>query len=410
MGTADRLAQYRAKRKFAHTPEPEGKLAAAGYTLAFVIQKHAATRLHYDFRLELDGVMLSWAVPKGPSFDPTDKRMAIRTEDHPASYNTFEGTIPKGHYGAGTVIVWDQGTWEPVGDPRQGLAAGKLLFKLHGQKMAGLWELVNIGKGAEKQVPWILFKKRDGHARPKAADYDVVTALPDSVLRQPLDLPEKVTASDTQGGAVKAALPAKLPPQLATLATGVPAAGDWVYEIKFDGYRLMARIEDGEPRLITRGGHDWSVKMPGLVDELASLGLGSAWLDGEIVVLGDDGSPSFNALQNSFDRSRTDDIVYFLFDAPFFEGHDLRQVPLHERRALLKALFEQKQPVRLRFSEAFEADPASILQSACGMQLEGPDRQTRGRTVRLRPHRDLAQAQMQAAPGIHRRRFHRPGG
>ena len=176
------LGAYRAKRNFAATPEPAGdEVTERRGLLAYVIQKHAATRLHYDLRLEHGGVMWSWAVPKGPSYDPVDKRVAIKTEDHPISYNSFEGTIPKGQYGAGTVLVWDRGTWEPVGDPAQGLAAGKLLFTLHGQKLHGQWELVRIKpKDNERQDPWILFKKRDGHARPRA-DYDVVRALPDSV-------------------------------------------------------------------------------------------------------------------------------------------------------------------------------------------------------------------------------------
>jgi bifunctional non-homologous end joining protein LigD len=383
----DPLERYRTKRNFDKTPEPsgaDGALGSQGETLGFVIQKHAATRLHYDFRLELDGVMLSWAVPKGPSYDPKDKRMAVRVEDHPISYNTFEGTIPRGQYGAGTVIVWDRGTWQPVGDPRQGLAAGKLLFTLHGQKMAGLWELVRIGKPEERQVPWLLFKKHDAFERPRA-EYDVVTALPDSVVAKPLRAASTATrghhgAAGADSGAsppalsaaVKAELPLKLGPQLATLSTGLPVSSDWTFEIKFDGYRLLTRIEHGVPRLITRGGHDWTAKMPALARDLADLGVKSAWLDGEIVVLGADGMPDFNALQNAFDRgSATDVIVYFLFDVPFFEGYDLRSEPLRERRRLLKAFLDDKQTERVRFSADFDADPATILQSAANLGLEG---------------------------------------
>lgn len=180
----DPLAAYRAKRDFRATSEPQGGHAEPGKTLSFVIQKHAASHLHYDFRLELDGVLVSWAVPKGPSFDPADKRMAIRVEDHPLSYASFEGTIPPKQYGAGTVIVWDNGTWEPIGDAREGLAKGKLAFTLHGQKLAGEWELIKIAKRGERQEPWLLFKRRDGFALPKA-EYDVVTALPDSVIAKP---------------------------------------------------------------------------------------------------------------------------------------------------------------------------------------------------------------------------------
>jgi bifunctional non-homologous end joining protein LigD len=371
---ADALAKYKAKRNFSRTSEPsEGGQAQPG-ALQFVVQKHAASRLHYDFRLELGGVLVSWAVPKGPSFDPLQKRMAIHVEDHPLSYASFEGTIPPKQYGAGTVIVWDRGTWEPVGDARKGLAAGKLVFRLHGHKLEGLWELVNIAKGGERQEPWILFKKRDAFARPHA-EYDVVSALPDSVSKTP---PRAATHGDAQAlsvpGAVKAALPARLTPQLATLAAGVPrgAADDWVFEIKFDGYRIIVRIDDGKATLLTRGGHDWSAKMPALVSQFEALGVRSAWLDGEIVVLGANGSPDFNALQNAFDRGRrTDEIVMFLFDVPYFEGFDLRGVRLDQRRSLLQGLLEARPSERLRFSAAFDADPTSLLRSACQMNLEG---------------------------------------
>jgi bifunctional non-homologous end joining protein LigD len=376
----DALSLYRAKRNFAITSEPaEGGEANAG-SLSFVVQKHAASRLHYDFRLELDGVMLSWAVPKGPSFDPKEKRMAIHVEDHPISYSSFEGTIPPKQYGAGTVIVWDNGTWEPVGDPRAGLAAGKLVFRLQGQKLQGLWELVKIAKGGERQEPWILFKKKDAFAKPHA-EYDVVMALPDSVIAKPLkkkapaaakSAQKRKTPVDPLAAARKASVPLTIKPQLATLAAGIPSSGEWLYEIKFDGYRIMARIDQGKVALITRGGHDWAGKMPGLVAELEELGLNASYLDGEIVVLGANGAPDFNALQNAFDRRQgAERIVYFVFDAPFFEGADLRDVPLKDRRALLKDFFEERASEHVRFSADFEADPSSILRSACQMQLEG---------------------------------------
>ncbi|MES2991738.1 MAG: DNA ligase D [Pseudomonadota bacterium] len=375
------LATYWAKRNFDLTAEPRGEHGAATEGRSFVVQKHAASRLHYDFRLELGGVLVSWALPKGPSFDPADKRIAVHVEDHPLSYGSFEGTIPPKQYGAGTVIVWDNGTWEPVGDPVQGLAKGKLLFQLHGQKLQGLWELVRIAKPGDKQDLWILFKKHgDAHARPKA-EYDVLSALPDSVIARPLKKPAPPAAAGTgrrrQGqaaiaGAVKAKLPATLSPQLATLSAGIPATGEWLCEIKFDGYRIMARLEDGQARLITRGGHDWSAKMPELVAELASMKIGSAWLDGEIVVLDEAGLPNFNRLQKAFDRKGSGaGIDYFLFDLPFFEGYDLRAVPLVERRRLLQALLDDKGTTHVRYSADFAGDPASVLQSACRMQLEG---------------------------------------
>jgi bifunctional non-homologous end joining protein LigD len=376
------LAKYWARRNFSVTAEPRGEPVAAGERLTFVVQKHAASRLHYDFRLELGGVLVSWALPKGPSFDPTDKRIAVRVEDHPLSYGTFEGTIPPRQYGAGTVIVWDNGTWEPVGDPSEALAKGKVLFKLHGQKLMGLWELVNIAKPGDKQQLWILFKKRgDAHARPKA-EFDVLTAFPDSVITRPLTLPVAAAApspSTSKGagkeavrGAIKAPLPAKLLPQLATLAAGVPARGKWLCEIKLDGYRIMACFDEGAVSLITRGGHDWSSKMPALVAELESMGVGSAWLDGEIVVRDERGLPSFNRLQKAFDgHSGSNDIDYFVFDMPYFEGYDLREVALLERKKLLKALLDDKTTEHLRYTAEFEGDPATVLASACKLGLEG---------------------------------------
>jgi bifunctional non-homologous end joining protein LigD len=364
----DPLARYWAKRNFAVTSEPRGSSAdASSSTLAFVVQKHAATRLHYDFRLEWGGVMWSWAVPRGPSYDPTDKRMAIHTEDHPLSYNSFEGTIPPRQYGAGTVIVWDNGTWEPAVDPVQGLKDGKLVFTLHGHKLHGMWELVRIAKPGDKQDAWLLFKKRDRYARARN-EYDVLQALPDSVIAKPL---KKVPGARPQG-AVKAPLPRTLAPQLASLASAAPTSPDWSWEIKLDGYRVMARVEAGRATLITRGGHDWSARMPALVQAVESLGLGSAWLDGEIVVMHrETGTPDFNALQNAFDRRRTDAIEYFLFDLPYFEGYDLRKVALEQRRELLKEVLAEHPHARLRYSATFDADAASLLESARRMGLEG---------------------------------------
>ena len=386
------LARYNAKRDFTITSEPGPVRARQGKQLSFVIQKHDATRLHYDFRLELDGVLVSWAIPKGPSFDPKERRLAVHVEDHPVAYGTFEGTIPKGQYGAGTVIVWDHGTWEPVGDPQAGMKAGKLVLRLHGQKLAGLWELVRIAKPGERQEPWLLFKKHDEWERPHA-DYDVVNALPDSVIahpREPLDAEplaairragrtaaavKKATATvDASGleGAKKAALPATLSPQLATLAKTAPTHGDWLYEIKFDGYRLMTRIAKGKATIFTRGGHDWTHKMQPLADELATLGIASGWLDGEAVVLDGEGLPHFNLLQNALDSKRSSEaIVYYVFDAPFIDGQDLREVPLHARRALLKQVIEAHAGDKVRFSADFPADAAKVLETACNLKLEG---------------------------------------
>lgn len=381
---ADSLRTYRSKRDFTKTTEPRGRLARNGKQLAFVIQKHDATRLHYDFRLELDGVLLSWAVPKGPSFDPRDKRMAVRTEDHPLAYGTFEGTIPDGQYGAGRVNVWDSGTWQPIGDPRKSLAAGKLAFTLEGHKLSGAWELVRMHKPAERREAWLLFKKRDALAR-RREDFDVVVEQPDSVAKRPArtgrydaDVAQDTAARRgyrTSGtwppGAIRAPLPATLSPQLATLASGVPDVGEWRFEIKFDGYRLLARIEGGRARLITRGGHDWTSRFPAIQKGIEAMKLGSGWLDGEIVVVGRDGAPDFNALQNACDDGHTEAVTYYVFDLPHLSGYDLRRVPLHERRRLLEQLLRRHAAEPLRFSADLAADPDHVLEAACKMRLEG---------------------------------------
>ncbi|CAG9178963.1 DNA ligase D [Cupriavidus pinatubonensis] len=402
---ADALGKYRQMRDFAATPEPGGtrqraratpKAKRAG-TLSFVIQKHAARRLHYDFRLELDGALKSWAVPKGPSLDPADKRMAVHVEDHPLDYAGFEGVIPPGHYGAGTVIVWDRGVWVPDGDADAAYRAGKLKFELRGEKLHGHWTLVRMhGSRQREQDAWLLIKERDDAAVP-ASEFDVTEALPDSVLAgtsparkttgrraatnatepgngakdgtkdsartKPLPLPRRATA---------AALPLALSPQLATLVERAPPDADaWRYEIKFDGYRMLARIDGDDVRLFTRQGHDWTSRLKTLAREVRALGLPDGWLDGEIVVLGKHGETDFQALQNAFETSHVESIQYFVFDLPFYAGHDLRKAPLSERRALLRRLFENNTGTRLRFSEEFEAAPDEMLDAACRMKLEG---------------------------------------
>ena len=379
MAAEDALAHYHRKRDFTKTPEPRQGGKTGGTALTFVIQKHHASHLHYDFRLELDGTLKSWAVPKGPSLDPTVKRMAVEVEDHPIAYGGFEGTIPAGQYGAGTVIVWDRGTWRVDGDARAALAAGKLKFELHGEKLCGHWTLVRMRGQGEKQAPWLLIKEKDGEAR-ATADFDVTEALPDSVLGKPTTAtPAKNAARAAAPAAArkkavarKAPLPASLAPQLATLATEPPAsAADWLYELKFDGYRLLARIDDGDVRLFTRNGHDWTAKLPELAAAVAKLKSGDAWLDGEIVMENAQGAPDFQALQNAFDRRATGDIVYWLFDAPFLDGEDLRSVPLEDRRARLAKAFGKKQHAMLRFSEAFDAPPRDLLASSAQLGFEG---------------------------------------
>jgi bifunctional non-homologous end joining protein LigD len=380
------LKTYRDKRNFDATPEPATGGVANEKERTFVIQKHWATRLHYDFRLELGGTMKSWAVPKGPSFDTADKRMAMPTEDHPISYNTFEGTIPPGNYGAGKVIIWDKGVWIPLEDPYQGYKEGKLKFELRGHKLHGKWTLVRMkGRGdGKREVPWLLIKERDEHVRP-AGEYSVVDEMPDSVksladrpaarsaapARREAP-PAQVVADGPPAGARKAALPAQLQPQLATLVDEPPRDPEgWIYEIKFDGYRMLTRAEKGGVQLVTRNGNDWTHKLPQLQKSLEAMELPDGWYDGEIIMPGERVPADFQALQGAFDSARTADIVYYLFDIPFCAGYDLRDVPLVERRAVLQRVVERKPNDKVRFSAVFEARPEEIVASACRLGLEG---------------------------------------
>ncbi len=384
------LSTYWKKRDFGITSEPRGEVAHRGERLSFVIQKHAASRLHYDFRLELDGTLKSWAIPKGPSLDPKVRRMAVHVEDHPLSYGGFEGVIPKGQYGAGTVIVWDRGEWVPLEDPRAGYRKGKLKFELHGEKLHGRWTLVRMhGHEGERQEPWLLIKENDEEARP-ASEYDIVEDLPDSVLRKAKASAKAATRKSAKAakgtkkpakaqprgagvpaGAVKAKLPLAFAPQLAVLVDEPPRGDGWTYEVKFDGYRLLARIDGDDVRLFTRNGNDWTSRLKALRDEVRSLNIASGWIDGEIVVLDAKGNPSFQDLQNAFDTSKTRDIAYFVFDAPHFGGYDLTRVPLVERRKVLEAALAGNRSAHVRFSESFEAPVEQLLESACKKGLEG---------------------------------------
>jgi len=410
------LDEYNRKRDFDATPEPSGagkakrgsgrakKAAPAAHALQFCIQKHDASHLHYDFRLELDGTLKSWAVPKGPSLDPKAKRLAVHVEDHPISYATFEGSIPEGHYGAGDVIVWDRGVWNPLSDPAEAYAKGRLKFELVGEKLGGVWNLVRTHMPGKKEQ-WFLIKHQDDFARPEG-DYDVVEAEPHSVLSERTLVPKKAakktrakaadpkpvkpvsTAKKPSKAAPKkaaaknshaktllenaeqAAMPETIKPELATLVDSAPE-GDWRYEIKFDGYRIMAKINDGKVQLFTRNGHDWTHKLPRQAEALASLELDSAWLDGEMVVANEQGVPDFQALQNAFEVGSSDAISYYLFDMPYLNGMDLRQVPVEQRRAALAKVLERSEDEVLRFSDDFAETPDALLNTACQMNMEG---------------------------------------
>jgi len=383
------LADYRRKRDFTQTQEPAGARRKADErrgnsdsgALHFVIQKHDATRLHYDFRLELDGTLKSWAIPKGPSLDPHDKRLAVHVEDHPLDYADFEGHIPEGQYGGGDVIVWDRGTWHPHGDPRKAYREGKLKFDLDGEKLHGAWALVRThlrASGKQPKEQWLLIKERDAQVR-AASDYDITRALPGSVIsgKHVGEDAEDTSTTSVQppAGAVPAALPRTLEPQLATLVDAAPAHDEWDYEVKFDGYRILARIDGNTIRLFSRNGRDWTAKLPRQARTLHALGLREAWLDGEVVVMGERGVPDFQALQNAFETAHAEHIVYYLFDVPFCNGMDLRNVPLRERRALLQRILEAApgdlDRDAVQFSGTFHAAPEDLLASACSMSLEG---------------------------------------
>ena len=360
----ERLQRYREMRDFSSTPEPRGRgaeprgrsVASRKKSLRYYIQRHAATRLHYDFRLELDGVLKSWAVPKGPSLDPADKRLAVQTEDHPLEYGEFEGVIPEKQYGAGEVLLWDRGAWMPEDDdPAQALEKGRLHFRLEGEKLRGRWVLTRT-RGAEDKPQWLLIKRNDEEADPRS---DITRERPESVKRVPANAKR----------ARRSALPAFVAPMLATLVNAPPTPGRWRYEVKHDGYRILARLSAGAVRLFTRTGKDWTERFPHLASALEKSGLEYAWLDGEIVVPGPDGRSSFQRLQNAFERGRDRDVVYFVFDAPFLGGEDLRRLPLEERKRRLRQALADTD--RIRFSADLEGSAAEVLEHACKLGLEG---------------------------------------
>lgn len=425
------LASYRAKRDFAKTAEPEGRVAAPVEGHRFVVQKHAARRLHYDLRLELDGVLKSWAVTRGPSLVPDEKRLAVETEDHPLEYRDFEGNIPEGEYGAGTTIVWDRGTWKPLGDPRRGLDKGHLEFTLDGEKLHGRWHLVRMkGRPRETAVNWLLIKGEDAFARTDA-DADILEEAPASVLSGRIvdavatdDPPAPKAAGGTRtaasrskaqteraawsaernaaaaprptaepGGPIDPAaipkarrgpLPDFVEPCLATLQGKAPTGPRWLHEIKFDGYRLEARIERGAVRLLTRSGLDWTEKFGrSVVEALGRLPADAAFLDGELVVEGPNGASDFSALQADLSAGRTDRFVYYAFDLLHLDGFDLAEARQIDRKEALARLLAGAGPGGpLRYSEHFEADGETMLRHACRLSLEGIVSKDRDRPYR----------------------------
>lgn len=367
------LEEYRRKRDFSKTQEPAGEAADRAAGFAFVVQKHAARRLHYDFRLEMDGVLKSWAVAKGPSLVAGEKRLAVHVEDHPLDYGEFEGGIPAGQYGAGTVVLWDHGSWEPHGDVAFGYAKGHLDFTLHGEKLRGAWHLVRMhGKPGEKRENWLLIKAGDEYARPANAP-DILEDAPNSVKtgRSLEAVAAGKPAKASKGGAKAVAMPDFIPPALAVASARPPVGPGWLHEIKFDGYRAQAHVADGRVRLLTRGGLDWTAKFGSRITEaLAALAVRGAILDGEIVAEDAQGAADFSALQQALAEKRPDALIYYVFDLLFLDGTDMRGLPLAARKTALRHLLPADGAV-LRFSEDFDEDGAVMLRHACRMKLEG---------------------------------------
>ena len=429
------LEEYREKRDFEKTSEPTGGAAAAAPAggLLYVIQKHAARRLHYDFRLELDGVLLSWAVPKGPSLNPRDRHLAARVEDHPVEYGTFEGTIPTGEYGAGTVELWDRGTWEPQGDPHAGLAKGDFKFTLHGEKLKGSWVLVRMkGRpGEEGKENWLLIKHRDDYA--VDGDGAAILSEQDRSVASGRTLDEitvgaeaSVWHGDRPPGEQTDAhpgeefsldpstvtnarpvpeLPRFIAPELATLVEKAPEGDRWLHEVKFDGYRALSRIENGTVEMRSRNDKDWTHTFALIAVDLARLPVSSAMLDGEVVVQMPGGATSFQELQtvlgvDKLGRYRQPEepasdsllpgdagqvpgagatqggrLLYYAFDLLYLDGYELLDTPLEERKELLKRLLS-RQPggpgaSRIMYSEHITGDGPEFLEDACGLGLEG---------------------------------------
>ena len=380
------LKHYQEKRDFKKTPEPKGKLSHQHHHL-YIIQKHAASHLHYDFRLELNGVLKSWAVPKGPCLDPSVKRLAMHVEDHPVEYGFFEGIIPKGEYGGGTVMLWDKGLWKPLDDnPQKAYEKGHLRFELEAEKLNGRWDLIRF-KDAQH---WFLIKYDDTEAR---TNYDITEEQPDSVLTQLSigEISKQYEKIWTKTGAKKKLTKAKspkiivpssltpssfpdfIPPQLATLVHKPPQGDEWLHEIKFDGYRILAFINKGQITLKSRNNKDWTDYFPQVVQELKQLNLKSGILDGELVMLDEEGKSDFQLLQNSIEENQEASFVYYVFDLLYYDQYNTMSLPQIERKELLRKLL--KHPTNtLRYSDYIKTsgnEANKVFEHACNMSLEG---------------------------------------
>jgi len=392
----DALAVYRSKRDFDRSPEPRGRTSGKAGRL-YTIQKHAARRLHYDLRLELDGVLKSWAVTRGPSLDPAEKRLAVRTEDHPIPYARFEGRIPEGNYGAGTVLLWDQGDWDPIGDPRAGLRDGKLVFRLHGERLKGQWALVRFhgrtGGKASKRENWLLIKHRDEAAAPgreptaaastsvlSGRDTASIAAAPDAVWqgggeaaseRPAARARQQASGNGMSRKAGDGGLPDFVAPQLATLTDALPQGKDWLFEVKFDGYRALTAASGDRVRIYTRNGNDWTDRYPAIARAVAALDLKGALLDGEIVAVDDNGRSDFGALQQALGTGGRG-LSYFLFDLVEHAGTNLRARALNERKERLRDLLSAvPRSGPLFYTDHVSGDGREMYRTLCARGFEG---------------------------------------
>lgn len=358
------LRQYNQKRNFSKTAEPKGERAASQGGLRFVVQHHLARRGHYDFRLEWGGALLSWAVPKGPSFNPGERRLAVHVEDHPLDYRNFEGVIPQGQYGGGTVMLWDEGHWEPVGDVAEGLRAGAIKFALHGERLRGRWTLVRLApKPGERGDNWLLIKEKDRYVKRTSGISRMTTSVRSGRTMAEIERDERSAEAKNPFH--------EAPVQLARLVDAAPREGDWLYETKYDGYRIVSFVEGGAARLVTRKGLDYRAKFPDVAEALVDWAAGRAMvLDGEMAVTDAAGKTDFGALQRAIKIPEGKPVTYIVFDLLALDGKDLRRLPLRERKKKLRALMRDAPP-NLLYSEHVEGDGKKMLRAAARAGLEG---------------------------------------
>ena len=396
MSSEQPLKIYKEKRDFKQTPEPSGRIKSSRSKHLYVIQKHAASHLHYDFRLEMDGVLKSWAIPKGPSLDPTIKRLAVHVEDHPLTYGSFEGIIPKGQYGGGTVMLWDKGEWNDHSDPAKGYEKGDLTFELEGEKLKGLWKLICLKKDPKN---WLLIKL-DGKYACSESEYNITDEKPLSVISHKsieelagnykdiwTKTGKKKASNKTTNirskkqnikidilslpGVEKIKMPALIHPELATLVDNPPTTEKWLHEIKYDGYRLICFIKNSVTRMMTRNQNDWTTIVSPIVDALQRLNLDTAILDGELVALNENGEMDFQLLQNTLHSDNQKHLHYHVFDLVYYAGYSLLKTPLIERKKLLEQLIPTENEFQIKYSDHVIGDGKLVFEKACQLGLEG---------------------------------------